>query len=297
MSDHVVNRRTNAREIKEESRARSKRAARNSSQQRQQRNKSAETATASRKTSPPAASGTKSTINSAADSAQTTKHGSGPKQSSSLVPPPSVHAAHSHPPPSPLRQSAVPVRLSDKTQKGKDKAVDNLVADTPMTRSSSHGTAVDTASHVTRGIKRRQSSAGPSFTAGADEDDVSKRLRRALTSSIPLAGPVPLEAGSPKRIARATRPGTRYATRSAPNSPPEAASDSFEDGASNQSRLHPAVSRVGRALRRTLSHDALPEEMESSSADREADAGARSRRMRDVSLPKKLRDYQTGIHA
>jgi hypothetical protein len=299
LSDHFalysVN---NGREANEESRSRSKRPARNASQQRRQRNQSSEPGAASKKTSPPAVSGNQATKNSsAAGSGQPASDGSGPKQSSSLVPPPSVHAVHAHPPPSPLRQSAIPARLSDKSQKGKGKAVESLAAEAPMTRSTSHGGASDAVVHATRGTKRRQSSAGPSFAAGEDEDDVSKRLRRALASSIPLAGLALAESGSSKRPARTTRPGTRYATRSAPNSPPEAPSDSFEDGAVDQSRLHPAVSRVGRALRRTLSHDALPEETGSLSASGDAEVVAQSRRRRDVSLPKNLRDYQTGIHA
>lgn len=295
-----VHRANNIREANEESRSRSKRPARHTSQQRQQRNKSSEPAVTSKKTSPPTATSTPLTRNnSAAGSTLVANEASGAKHSSSLVPPPSVHQAHLHPPPSPLRQSAIPARLSDKSHAGKGKAVEGIAVDTSMTRSSSHGVAAsDAIVHATRGSKRRQSSAGPSFAAGEDEEDVSKRLRRALASSIPLAGPPLLAPASPKRAARSTRPATRYATRSAPNSPPEAASDSFADGAVDSTRLHPAVNRVGRGtLRRTLSHDALSEEPESLSARQDAETAAQSRSRRDVSLPKNLRDYQTGIHA
>ena len=254
----------------------------------------------SKKTSPPTATSAPLTRNnSTAGSTQVANDTSGAKHSSSLVPPPSVHQAHLHPPPSPLRQSAIPARLSDKSHASKGKAGDSIAVDTSMTRSSSHGVAASEAVvHATRGSKRRQSSAGPTFAAGEDEEDVSKRLRRALASSIPLAGSPLLPPASPKRAARTVRPATRYATRSAPNSPPEAASDSFPDGVVDLTRLHPAVNRVGRAaLRRTLSHDALSEEPDNSRAREDAETAAQSRSRRDVSLPKNLRDYQTGIHA
>jgi hypothetical protein len=173
--------------------------------------------------------------------------------STSLVPPPNGnHQAHILAPPSPLRQSAVPVRLTDKST-GKNEEGGAL--DAPMTRSASHDVV------ATRGSKRRQSSAGPTFEGGEDEDDVAKRLRRALTASIPHGNPSSLAPASPKR--RAARPATRYATRSAPNSPPQESSELFDTSAPSETAPHPAVNRVGRALRRTMSHDALPEGQDS----------------------------------
>ena len=131
-----------------------------------------------------------------------------------------------------------------------------------MTRSASLGggalVSSDTAIPATRGLKRRQSSAGPSFEGGEDEGDVSKRLRRALAASIPVHNPSLLTPGSPKRASRSTRPTTRYATRSAPNSPPREPAVLLD--APNLDATPPPVSRGGRAgLRRTMSHDTLPE--------------------------------------
>lgn len=282
----------NVRETSEEQRSRSKRPARTASQQRQTRNKSAEPAAPPKRTCETNTSVPLTRNNSSAGLASSANDA---KQSSSLVPPStSIHQAHLHPPPSPLRQSAIPARLVEKSLVDNGKANESGAMDASMARSSSHGGAAsDAIIHATRGSKRRQSSAGPSFGAGEDEQDVSKRLRRALASSIPISDPSHLAPGSPKRPARASRTATRYATRSAPNSPPEATSDSFDSGAVDLTvpRSHPAVTRVGRGgLRRTLSHDALPEEQEGPGAT------PQSRTKRDVSLPKNLRDYETGIH-
>lgn len=242
------------REPSEESvtRSRSARPVRASSQQRLQRNKSSESVTASQGSSPAPA-----TTSSARNKSTEPKNGedSSGKAGTSLVPPPSS-SAHL-PPPSPLRQSAIPVRLAEKLA-----TLDSSPLDPLMTRSVSHGGLAqisDTAIPVTRGSKRRQSSAGPSFEGGEDEDDVSKRLRRALTASIPVGNPSLLAPGSPKRASRSTRPTTRYATRSAPNSPPQESSTLFE-AANLDAAPPPGVGRAGRAgLRRTMSHDALPE--------------------------------------
>ncbi|KAJ9120727.1 hypothetical protein QFC22_002658 [Naganishia vaughanmartiniae] len=197
------------------------------------------------------------------------------KQSSSLVPPPATSHTNLHhlAPPSPLRQSAVPVRLANVSRAPSQSAL------TALTRSSSQGTLsspIDIESSIdagvaTRPLKRRRLSADSSLEKPMDDEhDLSKKLRRALAAESLTNDASDLVKRATTSSARPVRYGTRYATRSAPNSPPEAAEDTFPSTSESLESVSAAgatvvaealvVGRAGRIMRRAVSHDVLPEE-------------------------------------
>ncbi|KAJ9112347.1 hypothetical protein QFC19_000767 [Naganishia cerealis] len=263
-----------ARKASEEPRSKSTRPSRAASQQ---RSKASDVTDAAKRTSPTRKSSTKDASAAAPiveDNLE--KKGLTNTKQSSLVPPPMpAHAsAHHLAPPSPLRQSAVPVRLADIARASSHPAL------AALTRSSSQGgtgsspivdpessTAAAASAATARPLKRRRLSAEATLEKPVEEEhDLSKRLRRALAAESLVTDPA--------QTANTTRParyGTRYATRSAPNSPPQTTANTLPsldplesasaEAAGGARPANPANGRAGRtgALRRTVSHDVLPE--------------------------------------
>ncbi|KAJ9105484.1 hypothetical protein QFC21_001855 [Naganishia friedmannii] len=263
------------RKSSEEPRPKSTRPSRAASQQRN--NPSAPPDTTKR-TSPPRKSAAKDTADTAfgMEEAIEKKAANSAKQSSSLVPPPvSSHTnLHHLAPPSPLRQSAVPVRLGNSARGPSQSAL------TALTRSSSQGSLsspIDiessTAASIPRPLKRRRLSVDSSLEKPMDEEqDLSKKLRRALAAESLAADASDRGKRTTTSSVRPSRLSTRYATRSAPNSPPEAAADAFPSTSEALESVSAsgtgvagaslALGRAGRILRRAVSHDVLPEEKE-----------------------------------